>query len=86
MQIILFIVVAFLAWFVGVWGFAQIIGSLQNIKTRGIGKTLFTIIVWAAILILGWILMHSFAPNQSLAYYIATAIAFLQILLSGKIK
>ena len=86
MQIFLFIVVAFFAWFVGVWGFAQIIGSLQNIKMRGIGKTLFTIIVWAAILAAGWFLMHSFTPNQSLAYYIGTGVAFLQILLSGKIK
>lgn len=43
-----FIIVAVVAWFVGVFGWSQIIGSLQNLSVR---KSLwFTLILWIAIM------------------------------------
>lgn len=74
------------AYILGVFGFAQIVGSLQNVRTRGIGITLFTIILWSTILVGGWFLMHTFASSHSVIYYIATGVSLIQILGAGKIQ
>ncbi|MBE5037313.1 hypothetical protein INF35_05925 [Subdoligranulum sp. DSM 109015] len=86
MDIVVFFVVGFLAYLLGVFGFAQIIGSLQNVKRRGIGMTLYTICVWVIILGIGWFIRYSVVPDQSFAYYLGTGISFVQILFSGKIQ
>lgn len=86
MDFVAMIGVAAAAYVVGVFGFAQIVGSLQNVRARGIGMTLFTIILWSAILAGGWFLMHTFAPSHSVAYYIATGVSLVQILGAGKIQ
>lgn len=86
MEIVLFVAVAAVAYMAGVFGFAQIIGSLQNIRTRGAGLTLFTVCFWAAILLAVGFLVHRFFYPQRIAYYIVTVISFLQILLAGKIS
>ena len=82
----MFFVIAFLAYLLGLFGFSQIIGSLQNVKTRGAGMTVFTIAIWFVILMTGWFLRNRFAPEQDVAYYVATAVSFVQILLAGKIQ
>ena len=80
------IIVFIIAYFVGLFGFAQIIGSLQNIKTRGIPLTLFTSILWLIITI-GTFLVVLFIFNDALiACIIAYIISFIQILASGKIE
>lgn len=86
MDFLIFCVVAALAYVVGLFGFAQIIGSLQNVKSRGAGMTVFTIAIWFVILMTGWFLRNRFAPEQDVAYYVATAVSFVQILLAGKIQ
>lgn len=74
------------SFFVGVFGFSQIIGSLQNVKTRGLGLTLFTTILWAAILVGSFFLMKRFIPNQATAYYIGMGISLIAVLAQGKIR
>lgn len=86
MHFVVMIGVGIGAYVLGLFGFAQIIGSLKNIARRGAGLTLFTIVLWLGILAGGWLLMHTFAPSHDIVYYIATGISFLQILLSGKIE
>ena len=86
MDILVMFLVGIGAYILGVFGFAQIVGSLQNVRTRGMGMTLFTIILWSAILVGGWFLMHTFAPSHSVVYYIATGVSLLQILGAGKIQ
>lgn len=82
---IVWLVVLGVAFTIGVFGFAQIIGSLQNIRSRGIGKTLFTIILW--VLILGGALMFGMNkfPQYKLAMYIGYGISFVRILFAGRI-
>ncbi len=86
MNILIMVLVGVGAYILGVFGFAQIVGSLQNVRTRGIGITLFTIILWSAILVGGWFLMHTFAPSHSVIYYIATGVSLIQILGAGRIQ
>ena len=86
MNFVVMICVGIGAYVLGLFGFAQIIGSLQNISRRGIALTLFTIVLWLLILIGGWFLMHTFAPSHRIIYYIATGISLLQILSAGKIE
>lgn len=86
MNFILFLLVAFFSFVIGTLGFAQIIGSLQNIKLRGIGMTLFTIILWGIILVGEWMLLMNFLPDYKIPYYAATVISLLLVLGSGKVK
>lgn len=86
MTILLCILVGVLAFVVSVFGFSQIIGSLQNIKKRGSFATIVTILIWAVILFLGWWLMQRFAPAYAIVYYIATGIGFVMVLSAGKIE
>ena len=46
-----FIIIATIAWLVGVFGWAQIIGSIQNIRTRK--NLLFTLMLWIIIMVAG---------------------------------
>ncbi len=86
MNFVVMIGVGIGAYVLGVFGFAQIIGSLQNASRRGTAFTLFTIVLWTVILIGGWFLMHTFAPSHKIVYYIATGISLLQILGAGRIE
>ncbi len=74
------------SFFVGVFGFSQIIGSLQNVKTRGIGLSLFTITLWAAILVGTFFLMKKFIPDEAIAYYIGMGVSFVVVLAQGRIQ
>ena len=46
-----FIIILIVAWFVGVWGWSQIIGSIQNLSTRK--SLLFPLILWVVIMSAG---------------------------------
>ena len=82
MDLILVIVILVLSWVVGVFGFAQIIGSIQT-RQRGY---LFTILFWAAILAGCYVLVRTFLPKQLRAWYIGTGAALLATLFSGRIE
>lgn len=82
----MFIVIMVVTWFVGVFGWAQIIGSLQNIKQRGLGMTLVTVTIWCAIMgAIAWASLYFFG-SQKIALYIGYGVSFLMILFSGKIQ
>ena len=82
MQVFLFIVVAIVAFVVGIFGFAQIIGSLRT-KQKNF---LLPIIIWLAILVGEFFLARLIVINYMNAFYIGTGIAFVIILLQKKIE
>lgn len=78
-----FIIVAVIAWLVGVFGWAQIIGSIQNIRIRK--NLLFTLILWTIIMVAGsYFAVATF--NSAWALVVGYGISFVQIIRSGKIE
>ncbi len=82
MQVFLFIVVAIVAFVVGIFGFAQIIGSLRTRQKN----FLLPIIIWLAILVGEFFLARLIVINYMNAFYIGTGIAFVIMLLQKKIE
>lgn len=83
MKFLAFFGVLFVSFLIGTFGFAQIVGSIQNIKTNKFG--FITIIIWIALLIGSYLLMKRFVPNNSTAYYIGMVGSLIAILGQGKI-
>lgn len=78
-----FIIVAVIAWLVGVFGWAQIIGSIQNLKIRK--NLLFTLVLWIVLLSSGaYFAIVTF--DSPWALIVGYAISFVQIISSGKIE
>lgn len=78
-----FIIIAIIAWVLGVWGWAQIIGSIQNIRMRK--NLLFALLLWVLVMAVGaYIAIATF--NSLWALVVGYAISFFQIILSGKIE
>ena len=78
-----FIIVAAIAWLVGVFGWTQIIGSIQNIRARK--SLLFTMILWMIVMgVAAYFAIVSFASGWALA--VGYGISFIQIIASGKIE
>lgn len=78
-----FIIILVLAYVVGVFGWSQVIGSLQNLSTRkGLA---FTLILWLAILGVGaYFAIAKFDGLLPLA--IGYGVSLVQTLFSGKIQ
>ncbi len=74
------------SFLIGAFGFPQIVGSLQTVKQRGLGITIFTITLWGAILIVVGVTAYTKFPNLRLAYYIGTGASLLSTLKAGKIE
>ena len=79
-----FILIGWISFFAGVWGFAQIIGGLKTVKIRGLKKTLYTVFVWIALLSIITSLVIVFLPKYILAYCIGMIIALVRIILVKK--
>lgn len=78
-----FIIIVAIAWVVGVFGWAQVIGSVQNIKERP--NLWLTLILWIAILIIvAYIVTTKFAGLVPLG--IGYIISLIQVLSSDKIE
>lgn len=78
-----FILIAVIAWLIGVLGWAQIIGSIQNIRTRK--NLLFPLILWISIMVAGaYFAIMTF--DSMWALVVGYAISFVQIIRSGKIE
>lgn len=84
MHIIIFIVILFLAYLLGVFGFCQIIGSFQNIKERP--GLLGTVLLWIAILGAGALFVVKSIPDQKFAMIIGYAASLISALGYGKIE
>ena len=85
MTVVIFILVLIGSWLIGVFGWAQIIGSIQNLSTRG-GKMLFTLFLWVGIIGVTLFLVLKFLPAKIWAWIIGMAISLIQVLLQGKIQ
>jgi len=86
MNFIIAVLVWGIAFTIGTFGFAQIIGSLQNLKTRPPLASFLTIAIWIAILAASYFLMKWLVPKEATVYYIAMGLSFVVILSKGKIQ
>ena len=78
-----FIIVAVIAWLVGLFGWAQIVGSIQNLRIKK--YLLFTMILWAVIMAAGaYFAIITF--DSTWALVVGYGISFVQIIRSGKIE
>lgn len=77
------VLIAVIAWIIGVFGWSQIIGSLQNLDRR---KSLFfTLIVWIVILgAVAYIAIVKF--NGQAPLIIGYAISFIQVKAQDRIE
>ena len=82
MRIVYFIVVAIVSYIVGIFSFAQIIGSLRARQKN----YLFTQILWLAILVGEFFLARLVVLDYMNAFYIGTGISFVMILMQKKIE
>ena len=81
-----FIITLAVAYVVGVFGFAQIIGSLRTFKIRGPGASMFTILLWSVILFGVAKLLLSFLGNETTALWIGYGISCVQMLMQRNIE
>lgn len=86
MKYVIFCVILFASFMVGTFGFAQIIGSLRTVRIRGIGMTLFTSILWLAVLGGGAALILTLIPQYQVALYIGYGISFIVMLFQKNIE
>lgn len=86
MVFIIWSVIVFISFFIGVFAYSQIVGSIQNIKQRGFVLTLITISIWSLILFFEYKLAIKFISNQIMAFYIGNAISFIAVISQGKIE
>ena len=83
MGIFMFLVIAVIAFIVGVFGFSQIIGALQNISWRP--GLIVPMLLWIAILVGGvWLELRLF-PSHPIPLIIGYVVSLLAVLSSGKI-
>lgn len=78
-----FVIIAAVCWMIGVWGWAQIVGSLQNIAVRK--NLIFTMILWIVVMGLGaYFAVMKF--NGLVPMLVGYGISLVQILGSGRIS
>lgn len=85
MSFVLYFLVLAGSWFLGVFGWAQIIGGIQNLKTRG-KMMMFTIVLWAVILVGASLLVNTFLHSYIVVWIIGVAISLVMVLRQGKIE
>ena len=84
---VLSIVVAVIGLIVGVFGWAQIIGSIQHASERGAGMTLATIIIWTVILgAVALLFMNVVLTGHVKALLVGYAISLILVLAQGKVE
>lgn len=74
------------SWVIGVLGISQIIGTLQNLKSRAPVASAFTLILWLVIMGAACFAVHRFIPDFRIVYYIGTGISLVQVLAAGRIQ
>lgn len=86
MKIALSIVFVVIAWWVGVFGWSQIVGSIQHAASRGTKMTAITIAIW--VLILGAITaLVYFVFNRYLVWFaVGLGLSLIRILFAGEIR
>ena len=82
MNYLIFIVIGFTSFIVGVFGFAQIIGSIRTRQTN----FLLPIVIWCVILLIVFYLVNLLLPTFIIALYLGYIISFLNIISQSKIE
>lgn len=85
-KVILHILVGYGAFMAGTFGFAQIVGSLQNLKSRGMKLTIFTIALHTCLLGVLAFLVLRFIPQYKTFFLVGYIISLIAILRAGKIS
>lgn len=80
LDFLLFFGIALVSFVLGTFGFAQIIGSLRTIRIRGIAMTLFTVVLWLAILAGGVAIVLCWIQKHEIALYVAYGLSFVIII------
>lgn len=86
MKYVLMIVFGVIGWFVGILGWAQIVGSIQQFRNRGPAASMYTIILWAILLGGATAIVFFLLRKYLVAYLIGLGIGLVQILFAGEIK
>ena len=81
------LIVGVIGWVVGLFGWAQIIGSVQHAHERGPVMTCVTIVLWIVILaVLAGLFWKVFLTDYISSFLIGYAISFVMILLHGNVE
>lgn len=78
-------IVYVLLYFFAMFGFCQIVGSIQNHHLRSTGMTFATILIWAVLLAIGYFVIVNFFASMTTIYYIALGVGFITSITSGHI-
>lgn len=82
MTYFIIIVVGFVSWFIGLFAFAQIVGSLRTRQK----KFIITIMLWLVVLAVEFLLVKIIVPDYIKVFYIGSGISFLVIVFQKKIE
>lgn len=74
---VIFVVVLFLSFIVGVFGFSQIVGTIKYFRTFSVLSALFSIALWAGILGFAAYTVITWLNYAKVALYIGYGISFL---------
>lgn len=77
MHIILFVVILGLSFFIGIFGFCQVVGTVKYFRNFKLLSALITIILWGIILWFGFYAVRTWLPSCKTALYIGYGISFL---------
>lgn len=79
-------VFTFAGYFIGIWGWAQIIGSIQQFQNRGPKASFATILIWVILIGVATALVYFLLPKYLISYLVGLGIGLVNILISGKIR
>jgi uncharacterized membrane protein YidH (DUF202 family) len=80
------IIIAIATWALGVFGFSQVIGSIQNFKQRGAAASIITISIWIIILGAGYYTVNKYFSSSIVGLYIGYGVSLINVFMSGKIS
>ena len=75
-----------LLYFFAMFGFCQIVGSIQNRHLRSARMTFATILIWTILLAISYLIIARFFPSMITIYYIALGVGFITSITSGHIQ
>lgn len=79
------VLILILAFIIGLFGWAAIVGGFQNLRIEG-SKMLITIVFWAVILICLFLIVKNNFHNYLKVWKIGMSISFIAIITAGKIR
>jgi uncharacterized membrane protein YidH (DUF202 family) len=84
MKTIILVGIGLASFFLGIWGWAQVIGSIQNIRKRP--SLIISLLLWLAILFGGYLVVAKLLAGYLTALYVGYGISLVVILFQGKIR